>query len=231
MAELTERLPLRQLPTLTAPGAAQMAIDSGLLEAPDAVTVRRYSWSPPAVSLGKFQRLPAGKVLPFDVVRRPSGGRAVLHGAEFEWSFAVVFPPGSTGEAVAGAERVDAPYSLVSAAMAEALERAGVAIGDEREEPYRRSALCFSTSLRHDLHTTFGKVVAVAQVRHKGVALVHGSVLMRRPPAALTAALERLVGEPWRGEGLAAALGCVDDEQVWVSFNDALRERLHEASP
>lgn len=231
VAELTERLPLRQLPSLTVPGAAQMAIDGGLLATPGAVTVRRYFWSPPAVSLGKFQRLPEARGLPFDVVRRPSGGRAVLHGADFEWSFAVVFPVRSTGGPGVAGDRVDAPYKLVSAAMAEALEGVGIAVGDERDEPYRRSALCFSTSLRHDLHTAFGKVVAVAQVRHEGAVLVHGSVLMRRPPAELTGALEHLLGEPWRGEGLEWAVGGVDGDAVWVSFHNALRARLDEASP
>ncbi len=249
---------VRRLPELTAPGVVQMAIDEGLLAEARWVTLRRYLWSPPAVSLGKFQRLPAavaappredggplrsGDVpprehdvappagLPFDVVRRPSGGRAVLHGAGFEWSFAVAFPAGWSG--AEGARRrdsgVDEPYRLVSAAMADALAVAGVGVAADREEPYRRSALCFSTSLRHDLHTDYGKVVAVAQVRRAGAALVHGSVLMRRPPQELIVALEGLVGEPWRGEGLESARR-VSGEAVWVSFSEALRERLHETA-
>lgn len=253
---------VRRLPELTAPGVVQMAIDAGLLTEARWVTLRRYLWSPPAVSLGKFQRLPPevavpsredrvpprehdasrppalpeGGVpppagLPFDVVQRPSGGRAVLHGAGFEWSFAVAFPAGWSG--AGGARRrdssVDEPYRLVSAAMADALAAAGVGVAADRDEPYRRSALCFSTSLRHDLHTDYGKVVAVAQVRRAGVALVHGSVLMRRPPQELIAALESLVGEPWRGDGLESARG-VSGEAVWVSFCEALRERLHETA-
>lgn len=260
---------VRRLPELTAPGVVQMAIDAGLLAEARWVTLRRYLWSPPAVSLGRFQRLPAAAAvlprqddasrpaalredgvplralgapvsegdvpppagLPFDVVRRPSGGRAVLHGAGFEWSFAVAFPAGWSG--AEGARRrdsgVDEPYRLVSAAMADALAAAGVGVAADRDEPYRRSALCFSTSLRHDLHTDYGKVVAVAQVRRAGAALVHGSVLMRRPPQELIVALEGLVGEPWRGEGLESARR-VSGEAVWVSFSEALRERLHETA-
>lgn len=256
---------IRRLPELTAPGVVQMAIDEGLLAEARWVTVRRYLWSPPAVSLGKFQRPPAAAAvpsredgaprredrapprargaplsegdvpppagLPFDVVRRPSGGRAVLHGAGFEWSFAVAFPAGWSG--AEGTRRrdsgVDEPYRLVSAAMADAMAAAGVGVAADRDEPYRRSALCFSTSLRHDLHTDYGKVVAVAQVRRAGAALVHGSVLMRRPPQELIVALESLVGEPWRGEGLESARR-VSGEAVWVSFSEALRERLHETA-
>jgi hypothetical protein len=110
--------------------------------------------------------------------------------------------------------------------MADALVAAGVGLADEREEPYRRSALCFATSLRHDLHVDVGKVVAVAQVRRGGATLVHGSVLERRPPGEPTEAVERLVGEPWRGEGLTAAAGAVDADALWMDFLDALESRL-----
>jgi len=219
---------LRRLPDLTAPGAAQMAVDDGLLGDALWATARRYRWSPPTLSLGKFQRLPGAaevraRALPFDVVRRPSGGRAVLHGEAFEWSFAVVFPAAA---AAAGARRVDRAYEVVSAAMADALTAGGIDLAGEREEPYRRSALCFATSLRHDLHVDVGKVVAVAQVRRGGATLVHGSVLERRPPAALTEAVEQLVGEPWRGEGLTAAAGFIDADALWMDFLDALEPRL-----
>jgi lipoate-protein ligase A len=205
-----------------------MSVDDGLLCDALWITARRYRWSPPTLSLGKFQKLPGAAEaatggLPFDVVRRPSGGRAVLHGEAFEWSFSVVFPAAA---AAAGARRVDRAYEVVSTAMADALTAAGVGLAEEREEPYRRSALCFATSLRHDLHVDLGKVVAVAQVRRGGATLVHGSVLEHRPPAALTDAVERLVGEPWRGEGLTAAAGVVDADALWMDFLDALEPRL-----
>jgi lipoate-protein ligase A len=241
--EGTKTVRLRKLPDLTACGAVQMAVDDGLLDDAIWTTVRRYRWSPPTLSLGKFQRLPGvadvddvPEGLPFDVVRRPSGGRAVLHGADFEWSFAVVFPPaarGSGSEGRAAGVGIGSAYEIVSAAMADGLTAAGVHLAEEREEPYRRSALCFATSLRHDLHVQVGKVVAVAQVRRDGATLVHGSVLERRPPTELTAAVERLVGEPWRGEGLDAGVESidagvegVDAEALWLDFLDGLEDRL-----
>ena len=91
--------------------------------------------------------------------------------------------------------------------MRRALEREGARLDDTREVPYTRSGLCFATALRHDLLAGGEKVVAVAQARRGRTALVHGSVLERRPPDELVAAVERLVGEPWRGEGLAGAGG------------------------
>ena len=82
-----------------------MALDAGLLETADEVIARRYTWAPPALSIGKFQELQTVPGLPFEVVRRPSGGRAVLHGEAFEWSFAVAFPPRRAGRRSPGGGR------------------------------------------------------------------------------------------------------------------------------
>ena len=76
-----------------------MALDEAILEAHEAglvpPTLRVYGWQPPAVSLGKFQQLEATvdvaacRALGADVVRRPTGGRAILHTAE-EVTFSLV---------------------------------------------------------------------------------------------------------------------------------------------
>jgi lipoate-protein ligase A len=216
-----------------------------MLRSAETVMARRYKWAPPAVSLGKFQKaagalaqpssaglpsdapepdvarrpsdarppalLASQSGLPFDVVYRPSGGRAVLHGEEFEWSFAFVFPAG-----VLSSPRVEAPYDLVSSAFAQALRELGVGLDGRRTTPYQRSALCFATALRHDLLAGGDKVVAVAQARRAGCALVHGSVLERRPPLELTEAVESLLGEPWRGDGLAASGAALDGDELWL---------------
>lgn len=202
-----------------------MAIDEGLLNETQAVVARRYQWTPPAVSLGKYQRLAraAARVLTdagLPVVRRPSGGRAVLHGRAFEWSFAVAFPPHMTSLGP------HAAYRLVSDAFAAALAAAGVALDESREARYERSALCFASPLRHDLLVGGEKVVALAQAQRGGRVLVHGSVLERRPPLELTAVLEAALGEPWRGDGLAAA-GCeVDGEALWRAVTARLGASL-----
>jgi len=205
---------VKVLPELTAAGGTQMALDRGLLETAEQVIARRYLWDPPALSLGRFQKITLAGDLPFDVVRRPTGGRAVLHGAEFEWSFAVAFPPGSFGEGPAAAA-VSAPYDLVSVAFAAALDELGVALDQGREAAYQRSALCFASALRHDLLSRGEKIVAVAQARRGGRVLVHGSVLERRPPEELAAAAARLCSEPWQGEGLAGAGYQLVPETLW----------------
>ena len=206
---------IQVLPLLRARGGAQMALDDGLLGEAEEVVARRYLWAPPAISLGKFQKLDAVPGLPFDVVRRPSGGRAVMHGEDFEWSFAVVFPPGALGVGTQARASTSLPYELVSRAFAAAFEELGVSLDQGRASPYLRSPLCFATNLRYDLAARGEKLVAIAQARRDGHVLVHGSVLERRPPFELTAVAETLLGDPWQGEGLAGAGYVLDGETLW----------------
>ncbi|MFA4965774.1 MAG: hypothetical protein WC709_09105 [Thermoleophilia bacterium] len=218
---------VKVLPDLRAAGGAQMALDTGLLETADTVVARRYSWAPPALSLGKFQRVDEVPKLPFDVVRRPSGGRAVLHGEGFEWSFAVAFPPAALGGGGRAAHAVATPYDLVAVAFAAALAEMGVKLDGGREAPYQRSALCFGSALRHDLLCRGEKVVALAQARRGGRTLVHGSVLERRPPDELTQVVEALLGEPWQGEGLAGAGHVLVRETLWNGVLRRLEAAFH----
>ncbi|MCX5883914.1 MAG: hypothetical protein NTU74_19585 [Deltaproteobacteria bacterium] len=87
--------PWRLLDTGILPGALNMGIDQALLEMHAAgespPTLRFYQWQPPAVSLGYFQKqhglnLSACRDLGLDVVRRPTGGRAVLHVNDLTYS-------------------------------------------------------------------------------------------------------------------------------------------------
>ncbi|NLE21434.1 MAG: lipoate--protein ligase family protein [Actinobacteria bacterium] len=212
---------IKILPDLRDGGGAQMALDEGLLQTADDVLARRYTWAPPALSIGKFQELQLVPGLPFEVVRRPTGGRAVLHGEAFEWSFAVVFPPGVPTPGPRGAVDVGTPYGLVAAAFAAALKELGVTLDGSGEVAYRRSALCFSGALRYDICSRGQKVVAIAQARKGGRTLVHGSFLMERPPAELTEAVETLVGELWESDGLAASGVTPAPETIW---NTTLRK-------
>ncbi len=212
---------IKILPDLRDGGGAQMALDEGLLRTADDVLARRYTWAPPALSIGKFQHLQVVPGLPFEVVRRPTGGRAVLHGEAFEWSFAVVFPPGVPTSGPRSAVDVGTPYGLVAAAFAAALKELGVTLDGSGEVPYQRSALCFSGALRYDICSRGQKVVAIAQARTDGRTLVHGSFLMERPPDELTQAVEALVGELWESDGLAGSGVTLAPETIW---NTTLRK-------
>lgn len=206
---------VKVLPDLRAAGGVQMALDGGLLQTAEKVFARRYTWAPQALSLGKFQSVQMLPQLPFDVVRRPSGGRAVLHGEDFEWSFAVIFPAGTFGDRPSTTIDLRTPYSVVADAFSGTLEELGVTLDGDSEAAYQRSAFCFATVMRHDLLTRGEKVVAIAQARAHGHVLVHGSVLEQRPPRELTQVAEVLLGEPWVGEGLAGAGYSVVRDTLW----------------
>ncbi len=221
---------VKLLPELRAAGGAQMALDTGLLETAEGVIARRYTWAPPALSLGKFQEFASVPGLPFDVVRRPSGGRAVLHGEAFEWSFAVVFPPGVPGGGPRASVDVGGPYGLVADAFAGTFEELGVTLDGRGEMPYQRSALCFAGALRYDICARGEKIVAIAQAKKEGRTLVHGSVLMQPPPAELTRIVETLLGEPWQGEGLGAAGIVLAPETIWTTTLLRLEAALQRAA-
>jgi lipoate-protein ligase A len=198
-----------------------MALDVGLLETVEGVIARRYAWAPPALSIGKFQELKLVPGLPFEVVRRPTGGRAVLHGEAFEWSFAVAFPPGVPSAGPRAAMDVGTPYGLVAGAFRAALTGLGVTLDGAGQVPYQRSALCFAGALRYDLCSRGEKIVAIAQAKKQGRTLVHGSFLMERPPEELVRAVEALVGETWASDGLAGAGMMIAPETIW---NTTLRK-------
>ena len=154
----------------------------------------------------------------------------MLHGADFEWSFAVAFPRGALGSGPGAGTDVNAPYDLLGAAFGGALDELGVTLDEGRETPYQKSALCFASTLRHDLLSRGEKVVAIAQARRAGRVLVHGSVLERRPPDELAAAASRLCGEPWQGDGLAGAGVVLARDMLWNTVLSRLDDGLRRTS-
>lgn len=147
-------------------------------------TVRVYGWNPPAISLGWNQswdevRMDAAEAAGIDVVRRPTGGRAILH--ENEATYSVVMS--SRGENVSEA------YARISLALTEALRLLGVNAALERSQPhfpslYRKgeSAACFVSSARSEIMVKGRKLVGSAQRRYAvpggEVVLQHGSILL-----------------------------------------------------
>jgi lipoyl(octanoyl) transferase len=164
-----------------ASGRLNMAIDHALLDGvgrPGARPVLRlYGFAPPALSLGRFQR--AREVLDvqalardgLDVVRRPSGGQAVLHDGELTYS------------AILGREHLR-PFSKRSAyrLVAEILQRALGKLGlDLRSAGERRGDLhnpdCFRTTGEYELADGRGrKLVGSAQTVTRDGALQHGAI-------------------------------------------------------
>jgi lipoate-protein ligase A len=183
-----------------------MAVDEALLDGVGAgtspATLRFYGWDPPAVSLGRFQEPGDGLHLEvcrrraWDVVRRPSGGRAVLHDQEITYSLALA------EESVAHAGVVIS-HCLFAAAFREALARLypclALAPGMDSPRAARGNPACFATATSADGLVAGRKLMGAAQVRRGGALLQHGSLLLRADRDALA----ELFDEP--GEPVALA--------------------------
>ncbi len=168
------------------PGFRNMEIDAELARnGTNHPTLRVYGWSPPAISLGWNQswdeiRLDAASAAGIDVVRRPTGGRAILH--EHELTYSVVMP--SRGE------NIGAVYNRISLALVEGLRFLGVRAVLERSQPhfsrlYRtaEASACFVSSARHEIMVDGKKLVGSAQRRlrtdgEEEMVLQHGSILL-----------------------------------------------------
>jgi lipoate-protein ligase A len=156
-------------------------------------TLRFYGWSPPSVSLGYFQEtyreidVEACIRSHIDIVRRPTGGKAVLH--EHDITYAVVakesyplFPPNILGT-----------YRIISGCISDALSELG--INTEMFADGRVSgddllkAVCFSSPSNYELLVNKRKICGSAQVRSHGVFLQHGSILLDFDPVKTCALL------------------------------------------
>ena len=192
-------------------GAWNMAVDEALLESclgsPEAApTLRLYGFAPPALSLGKSQ--PAADVrdvrmlerLGLGLVRRPTGGRAVLH--EHERTYAVIGrldrPPFAGG--------VLGTYRVIAQALELGLREAGVDARVSSPAPIaraahapRRAAACFGALSTHELSVGGRKLVGSAQLRRGGAFLQHGSIPWRLDATRLA----RLLGEAVDAQRLA----------------------------
>ncbi|MEB3351581.1 MAG: lipoate--protein ligase family protein [Cyanobacteriota bacterium] len=167
----------RWIPPLVLGGAWQMAIDGWLHERGQAM-LRVYRWSRPTLSLGAHQqRLPAhwwalqeqGLI---ELVRRPSGGRAVLHSGDLTYALVWPDPPGRRLEAYAEACRwLQAAFAELGQPLQLGREPARGAAGG------RRGGNCFASGTAADLvHPDGSKRIGSAQYWRRGVLLQHGSI-------------------------------------------------------
>ena len=176
----------RWIPPITADGATQMALDSWMLQrliAGGGPILRLYRWSRPTLSLGVHQRrldshwpaLVRDGVI--DLVRRPSGGRAVLHAGEL--TYALACRPSSS-------RRVEA-YGLACRWLQEAFAAMGMPLqfgGDGLRQAQARSS-CFASGTAADLvHADGAKRIGSAQLWRGSALLQHGSLLLE-PDIAL----------------------------------------------
>ena len=154
-----------------------------LIEGSGLPSVRVYRWKPWAISLGHHQNISdidanRCKDDGIDVVRRPTGGRAILHAEELTYSVVMS----------AGRKNILELYSEISRALIEGLRVFGVDVSLQRSQPnfvemYKNpsSIPCFSSSARYEIEWKGRKLVGSAQRRYAGesgdIVLQHGSIL------------------------------------------------------
>jgi len=158
-----------------------MAIDQAILamhaEGKSPPTLRIYQWSPPAISLGYFQRrhgidLAACRRIGIDVVRRPTGGRAVLHFQDLTYAIVAGTTDGMPSS-------VTAVYRLICEGLLAAFRALGFD-AELRSQGAKspRSDICFLTSTAGDVLHKGRKFVGSAQTWHCSSMLQHGSIIL-----------------------------------------------------
>jgi len=175
-----------------ASGTWNMAVDEAMLLSYDGTpTLRFYDWKPACLSLGRFQQwspdwdTPEFAAWRFEVVRRPTGGRAVLHQHEITYSVVI-------GEELLPADKrsVIGSYRWLSSAFIEGLRNLGIeaALARSGVVPSGRAtqgdANCFSAAALCDFLVDDKKLIGAAQCRKNGVVLQHGSLLLEIDQAA-----------------------------------------------
>jgi len=214
----------RLLVDAAAGGAWNMAVDEVLLDGVAAgttpPTLRFYEWMPPCLSLGYFQPFDVVDVdgcraLGIEVVRRPTGGRAILHDRELTYSVAL---PASLLGHDGG---VLPSYYRLSLALQDGLCRLGVpatlapeSVGSSGQH----GPVCFDRPSAHEILLNGRKLVGSAQMRRGGGLLQHGSILIEPRIDKLTACLRLPDGTNSRSidTGVAglAELGVTDATQI-----------------
>jgi lipoyl(octanoyl) transferase len=167
-----------------------MALDEALLlwhnEGLMPPVIRFYQWSPAALSIGYFQKveseidMEAVRNQGLGFVRRPTGGRGVLHEHELTYSIIV------SEDYPDMPESVTAAYRVLSEGLLQGFRNLGMQASfsvpdtDEKKESLKKpkSAVCFDAPSWYEMVVEGKKIAGSAQTRQKGVILQHGAILI-----------------------------------------------------
>ena len=218
----------RLLLTSASGGAENMALDEALMSRARETgewTLRVYSWSRPTISFGRNEaarrHYDAARIRDrgLSVVRRPTGGRAILHDREITYS--VTAPVSGAGDLRASYERIN---QLLVAGLARLGVDARVAERDTRGAA-PGPAPCFNEPWAGELTLGGRKLAGSAQWRSNGALLQHGSILVEDDQTLLTRFWIEPRSEIPAPATLASALGRAPAaEDFYVALASAVRE-------
>lgn len=163
-------------------GLENMEIDSELLDEAIRLNykepiIRFYGWSPACVSLGRNQKdaninIDYCKKNNIDIVRRVTGGRALLHDDELTYSFVCPI------NFLSGGESIIKSYKKISSAIIKGFKTVGIELQLGGKKKVNTSfEYCMSISTGADLCYNDKKIIGSAQFRKQNYLLQHGSVL------------------------------------------------------
>ncbi len=199
-------------------GRRNMAVDSALVGAAAVgcargPVVRIYGWVEPTISIGYAQDAGPFMETGLPVVRRISGGRAVLHDSEITYSITA----GSDSALFAGG--IAAAYQTISRCIVDALGAIGVQASLSRGARHaggaRAKEACFYAPSRSEVLVGGKKLVGSSQRRFRGAFLQHGSILYSIDP--------QLNGRVF-GHGVVERMTCISD--VSTASRDVARDAL-----
>mgnify|MGYP001101754738 CR=1 FL=1 len=175
-------------------GAANMAIDEAILEAVSVgdapPTLRLYAWEPLCLSLGYGQRvrdvdLERIAERGWGLVRRPTGGKAILHGDELTYSVSL-----PKDHELAQGDVVES-YRRISEALLAALQHLGLTPRSEQQKAGNSGLgpVCFEVPSHYEIMAGGKKLIGSAQVRRKIGILQHGTLPLHGDIARICDAL------------------------------------------
>jgi lipoate-protein ligase A len=239
-----QRATWRLLISPPASGSHNMAVDEAILEATGkgvvAPTLRLYTWKPGCLSLGYAQasgdaNRDALAQNDWDLVRRPTGGRAILHIDELTYS--VCGPPDEPRLQGGVLES----YQRLSIALLRALELLSIPAqasqGKANPDNKTPNPVCFEVPSSYEITFTGKKLIGSAQARRKEGVLQHGSFPLKGDLGRIIQALEfpdpeqrRIASERLYQRALTAeqALGYAPDWQdAAMAFSQAFMDVLN----
>jgi len=203
-----------------------MALDAALLERAERTgetVLRVYGWAAPTLSFGRNQTArgvydgTAAAARGVEVVRRPTGGRAVLHHREATYSVTGPVGEHSLGES----------YGRINRLLLDGLRRLGVRAELARaagRAPLPTGAPCFETPTEGELVVGARKLVGSAQYRERNAFLQHGSILIHDDQPLLSALAAHSLPPAPPAATLAEELGhAPDPADVAAALFDAVR--------
>jgi len=153
--------------------------------------LRFYQWDPPCISIGvhqSFDDLNLNKIKfdGLDMVKRPTGGRAILHSEELTYSVVIPASTNLTGEEI---------YNKISLSLVKGLQLFDpklMKLELEEIQPdfksrYQSSSgiICFTSTAKHEVKYNGKKLVGSAQRKFSNSILQHGSILIGKSHAKL----------------------------------------------